>query len=304
MTILTASAGRRRVAAPPVQYPTSAPYNVPTHLTTPTYDGSGETVHLDVIDFGPGGWKGLNKRFAMVHTPYPNYNADWEDPSLLISDDGINWATPAGLTNPLYSPTGAYNNDPDMALDPATDELVLSWRDYDQWRIARSADGINWPAEPTALGRIAVSPAILCDSSGVWHRWTQTHHSTAMAPEGPYGGGGTNTGLISPWHLNVAEAPGGGFHMIYHDNVAKDVKVASSADGHTWATNPTPVLVSGTHAWSQADLYRPAFVIHEDGDRYRVWYSGVGVNPENSFRSAWRVGYTEIPLSEWPDPPV
>ena len=303
MTLVVGSARRRTPATPPPDIPTSAPYNVATHLTIPTYDGSNQPVHPDVIDFGFGTpWHGW--RFWMVMTPYPNYDASWEDPSIVVSNDGLTWQVPAGLTNPPYRPVeGPYNNDPDIVHDPITDELVLFYRDYDVPKTARSSDGITWPTTPTTIeARIGVSPSYLRRSDGVWLRWTPTGLSSAPAAEGPYTDVGAYTGLTNAWHYNVAPAPGGGYHMIYHDDSdgQKNVKLASSANGYNWTVNTTPVLVSGTQPWSMSNLYRPAFTLHEDGDRYRVWYCGV--SPDGA-QSVWRIGCTEIPLTEWPTIP-
>lgn len=300
MTIL-AAAGRRRGGSSLGPFPTSAPYNVPTHLTIPTYEGSNQPIHPDVLDFHKEigtSWNGW--RYWMVMTPYPAYNDTWEDPSIVVSNNGIDWQVPAGLTNPLYLPVGAYNNDPDIVYDPASDELVVFYRDYDVWKMARSADGVTWPATPTvAADRIAVSPCVLRNSDGTWRVWTAGGSSTAATAEGPWVDAGANTGLTNVWHLNVVHAPGGGYHMLYHDisTGQKNIKVASSANGTNWTTNATPVLVSGTEQWSLNDLYRPTLTLHEDGDRYRVWYCGNG--PDGT-KTAWRIGYTEIPLTEWP----
>ena len=53
--------------------------NASTPLTTPTYDGSGETVHPAVIDAiaATGSiWNG--HRYWMAVTPYPSTNDDFE----------------------------------------------------------------------------------------------------------------------------------------------------------------------------------------------------------------------------------
>lgn len=291
--ILAATGARRRS-----QFPTSAPYNVDTPLVTPTYDGSGETVHLDVIDFRQeigGTWNGW--RYWMVHTPYPGSDSSVENPSLLVSADAHTWQTPPGLTNPLYLPTDFYNSDPDIVYDPATGELVLFYRDYKTYKTARSGDGITWPAAASTIevgGATDLSPAFLRDSGGTWHRWHKNGYATSAASGGPYVTVANHTGLITPWHLNVAFAPGGGYHMLYHVNEGGHrFYAASSADGHSWVTNETPILAAGTAPWSADALYRGAFTLHEAGDRYRVWYCGNGGN-------VWRVGYTEIPLTEWP----
>lgn len=298
MSLLTVA--RRRTS--PAGYPTAAPYNVGTYLTIPTYDGSGEAVHLDVIDFGTP-WNGW--RFWMSMTPYPNYNDSLENPSIVVSQDGLTWQVPAGLTNPLYLPAGAYNNDPDLVYDPDTDELVLFYRDFKHLKAARSADGATWPATATSVDTDSgISPSLLRTAGGVWQQWTTTKgYRTAAQAEGPYTLVSGLTGLTpTPWHFNVAAAPGGGYHMIYHVSASADCYVASSTNGTAWTVNPVPVLVSGTQPWSMSNLYRPAFTLHEDGDRYRVWYCGVSPHPTVSGRAVWRIGYTEIPLTEWPTP--
>lgn len=304
MSLIAAGARRRGTEAPPpAQYPTSAPYNVPDHLFIPTYDGSNQPVHFDVIDFPASigsAWNGW--RLWMAMTPWPYSIDTFEDPSILVSQDGLTWLVPPGLTNPLYLPTGPYNNDTDIAYDPDTDEMVLIYRDFQTLMLARSSDGITWPTTPLSVfggANTNPSPTLVREPSGVWHLWTKDDHRTAPAPEGPWTLAPGPSGLISVWHLNVALAPGGGFHMLYHSGQAGpsgEVQffAASSADGSAWVNNTTPVLVSGTHAWSAAAMYRAALSLHAEGDRYRVWYPGRDAS------GVWRGGYTEIPLAEWP----
>ena len=43
--MFTATGRRWRTAPPPYPIPTTAPYNVPDWINTPTEDGSGSTVH-------------------------------------------------------------------------------------------------------------------------------------------------------------------------------------------------------------------------------------------------------------------
>ncbi len=77
--------------------------NAPTFQYTPTYDGSGQVVHPSVIDFwfefGLPSWGGY--RFWMGITPYPDGDNVYENPSLLVSQDGLLWVFPPGIKNPL-----------------------------------------------------------------------------------------------------------------------------------------------------------------------------------------------------------
>ena len=76
----------------------SVDMNAPAPLVTPTYDGSGQVVHPDVVHV-PGGWNGYE--YWMGMTPYPNSNDDFENPSVLASNDNVTWVVPPGVTNPL-----------------------------------------------------------------------------------------------------------------------------------------------------------------------------------------------------------
>lgn len=311
MTIIT---GRRRGAVtPPDPYtipytiPAVAPYNAPSHIPVPTYDGSGQPVHPDVIDFyhvlPSGTWRG--HRFWMVMTPYPFSQDAYENPSILVSPDGINWSPPAGLTNPIAErPPVGYNSDTDIIYDAAADQLVVLFRRTNEGlRITHSDDGVAWSAHASVdiTDWQGLSPSVLRDGS-VWRMWYNQGlgTKTAAALEGPWGPAVGTTGGPSPiWHSNVQHAPGGGFHLLAHTAVgpAGVLQAASSLDGISWATNPTPLVTAGTAEWSASGLYRPALTLHENLDRYRVWYSA-----QSEF-GVWRLSYTEIPLTEWPAPP-
>lgn len=112
-------------------------FNALSHLSTPTYDRSDQSVHPSVIDlkteYGVNSWGGF--RYWMALTPYPNFNSAFENPSILASNDGIRWIAPPGIINPLApKPTGhvldSYNSDPELVFDPDQNILILYWREY------------------------------------------------------------------------------------------------------------------------------------------------------------------------------
>ena len=99
--------------------------NALNQLETPTYEHSGQTVHPSVIDFkteyGIDTWGQF--RYWMALTPYPNFNSSFENPSLLVSTDGLNWNNPPSFKNPIASKPlgnvgGNYNSDPELVFDP------------------------------------------------------------------------------------------------------------------------------------------------------------------------------------------
>ena len=309
-------------ALPPLPYvvPSSTPYNVPEYLITPTYDGSGSTVHPDVVDFwtshGIASWNGY--RFWMAHTPYYRENDKVENPSILASHDGVNWEVPPGLTNPIFpAPTDwGFNSDTDLTYDATTDELVLVFRDKSFLpKGMRSKDGVHWPTtlnnipRPGPSGEM-VSPAVVKVPNGyvalaiqgatprTLGRWTAT------APDAPWGNYSVTTGIPSTaWHFDATYHDGRILAVIDNLNIGEATKggygedcitVASSYDeGLTWTHNDTPILRRLKGAWDGGGMYRATLQPHENGTHMRVWYGGSGP-------ASWRVGLTEVPLSEWP----
>lgn len=316
MILPAAHGGRRRGRA---ALPSSAPYNAAAPIVTPTYDGSGNTVHPDVVDMGTA-WNGY--RFWMAHTPYPESDDAYENPSILASHDGVTWTTPPGVTNPLYPRPGAsYNSDVDLSYDPGSDELVLVYRTEGKTGvhvIARSPDGVTWPAAASPLAGWAspeqnVSPAVVHMPDGTWAMWGLGSPSrtlrrwTAPNIDGPWSGPSECTGLgPQAWHLDVVRI-GLVLYAIIDDaketgSAYDGIFVASSLDGLTWARNPAVMIQRGiAGAWDRGSLYRATIQPHENGTHMRVWYGGC-INPTGAPEVSWRVGYTHIPLTEWPVP--
>lgn len=155
--------------------------DIPTTLTVPTYDGSNVTVHPSALYF-PNGWNGY--RYWLAITPYPGSDSEYENPSIVVSNDGITFAPPPGVTNPLVaSPAGiGYNSDPCLALGP-DNQLYLFFRDYnatgstpprDRLLVMSSADGVTW-STPVVIVDTAdnvqrlASPTAWYDSArGIW----------------------------------------------------------------------------------------------------------------------------------------
>src|SRR5579863_10442255 len=126
--------------------------NAKSPLATPTYDGSGQMVEPTVLDF-PNDWHGF--RYWMVASPFPKSNAQFENPSILVSQDGAHWSVPPGLNNPvaLPSPPGSALSDGSIVYDPDDDELWLYYlhdipdaagNNHEYLVRKTSPDGVNW----------------------------------------------------------------------------------------------------------------------------------------------------------------
>lgn len=310
----------------PDDLPTARPYNATSPAITPTYDGSGQSVHPSVLDmhYHTGAdWNGY--RYWNATTPYPYANDRYEDPTVLASHDGFTWEVPDGLTNPLYPapPAPGFNSDTHLAYNPDEDELVLYYREtldastFTHW-VLRSADGVTWSARvninlPT-LGVQILSPALVYVAEGDWRLFGLTRAPeprvfqmwTASTPEGPWSGPYNCVGLRDftyPWHLDVLYHDGYFWLTVdrgpYYLSQPDGLRAATSRDGITWNAAAEDFLeVGDVGAWDELQLYRSSIQPHEDGTRHRLWYSATSAANE------WRTGLTAALLTEWPTPPA
>ena len=88
-------------------------------LDIPTYDGSGQAVHpsLLVQDAIPlsGNPGAGSPRFVLAFTPYTDTDDRVENPSVVVSDDGLNFREEKAGLNPLVpAPEKDNNDDPDL----------------------------------------------------------------------------------------------------------------------------------------------------------------------------------------------
>lgn len=301
---------------PPYPLPTAAPYNAPTYAITPTPDGTGSTVHPSVVDFSEK-WNGY--RYWMGVTPYFGSTNKVEDPCVLASNDGHRWHVPPGLTNPIEpTPAGtAYHSDTDLTYDPDTGDLVLIWRETDDYHdpdaaysklyLSRSADGTTWSAKTTiihltgqATGTL-FSPALVRVAAGDWRLFTGWGAGgetwTATSPDGPWSG---PTQFIwtgdahAIWHLDV-NYDGSRFYLLGAAQPGADWHLfpGVSEDGISWTFGPT-FLQNRPGEWDSKTMYRATMTPHEDGLHWRLWYSSDGPG-------SWHVALTQVPRSLWED---
>lgn len=305
----------------------TAPRRPDTPLTIPTYDGSGEATHPDVIDFllahDLASWNGY--RYWMAMTPYPGGNSAHENPSIVVSNDGQTWSEPPGISNPVVAAPGSgHNSDCDLVFDGT--DLWLFWRETDgsttDWiKCASSSDGVTWSSATTILSGAwasMLSPAVVLDGS-TWKMWTvdwtatpnTVDYRTSSAPDSGWSAAtsGTFSSLPSgkePWHIDVTVDPrDNSLHALLNvqdsgttaANTA--LAIARSNDGTSWSCSDVIFdvpLYPG--AWDSSRIYRASFCI-KDEDTYAVWYSAEEVEAA----AIWNIGYAELSTWEAPDPP-
>ncbi len=292
-----------------LEAPAAQPATPLVRLTVPTYDGSGEAVHPDVLWF-PRSWHGWE--YWMAFTPYPKGEQRYENPSLAVSHDGVQWEVPAGLANPIVPPLRhGFNSDVRGGFN-----LILS---------LSSPDGITWTAPKLLFRRPnhgIISPAMVLSASGaptVWYvdagpkrcprRVTRILHRSAatgdaFATEAPDRAWSAPrvAALEQPgyfiWHLDVTRvAAKREYWAVYpaYDRRgcgARDLFFARSADGITWTTYPRPILRHEDARWTSAMLYRASALYDPATDRVRIFLSGSAPGP------VWHLGYVEFGYAE------
>jgi hypothetical protein len=274
-------------------------------LDIPTYEGSGQAVHPDVVYF-PDGWHG--HKYWMAMTPYPYDTDTYENPSILVSDDGLSWSVPDGLTNPIVPrPVCDHNSDPDIVYNPRGDELYLYYTEQSRAdrcpgqnansiRLVTSADGVNWSAPQVVMtwdlntDPLYLSPAVLY-VDGVFHMWLAGSaggiaHSTSE--DGVHWSPLESSDVTPvPWHLDVAYVDGE-FVMLIVDSPVAGARLvaATSSDGKEWSATNDPVLSPGD-GWDDERIYRSTLLYDDSPGLLRLWYSA------RSSAGQWHIGYTE-----------
>lgn len=286
--------------------------NANAPLTTPTYDTSGQVVHPDIV-YVPGGWNGY--AYWMAMTPYPGSADAYENPSILVSDDGLTWEVPDGLTNPLVlAPATGHNADPDILLvDNTLMVYYIEYTGYEDedltlFRVLTSSDGIAWSDPQTVFSftlgdyGYGVSPAVLYED-GTFYMWYVRNAGCDADESSVYlrtSTDGLSWGAEQPvtlslpgqvvWHPDV-QWNGSSYVMLYAaypDNLsctATSLYYAESPNRVGWTATTTPVLTPNPRGgWDARSIYRSTFLVQDTS--LRIWYSAQAISGD------WHVGYT------------
>lgn len=267
-------------------------------LSLATYEGSGQSVHPDVVR-----GHGTSAGWWLAITPYPGGNSAYENPSIYHSSDAMSWNAPPAVTNPLVAPGSGYNSDPDIVLD-TSHTLWLYYRSVIGQQniisVIHSADGVTWDA-PTQVIAVPnhqlVSPAVVRGAPDApWQMWSVN--------SGPMGCTATNTTverrtsndglswsapatvkLTQPgraiWHIDVEWVPALAEYWAVYNTYAIGTScttdalyIARSSDGVNWKVYPSPIARAGVTDAFQSIVYRSTFVTDSRASRITLWISG------------------------------
>lgn len=264
----------------------------PGRLVIPTYDGSNQATHPDAwLEHDAAGAAHL----SLVMTPYPFSNDKLENPSLLVSTDGMSFTAPPGVAAPLVPPPPHdHNNDPDLRRDPRTGDYEILYleamRPERQTLVAlRSRDQQTWTRRDAVvydLGRgdpFIVSPAALDDAGKTYLFYVDTKDRrlyTMVSADGatwdPRSAApvAIDLGAVKAWHVDALRGDGA-YALLISGYVEQfehqDLYLATSPDLVHWTLRPQPLLDHGDPALGVESLYRSTGVV-EHGTLV-VWYA-------------------------------
>ena len=296
----------------------AAAENAASALTIPTYDGSGEVVHPSIV-YAAAGWNGY--KYWMAMTPYPASNNDYENPSIVASNDGETWVVPAGLTNPIdpFPGGSSFNADPDLLLGQ-DNKLYCYWQftdDANDWKktiyVSSSSDGVNWSPKQAIIANIpangtASHSVLYNEETTLYEMYQRGSHDvepypllkrTCATPDGAWSDATECVLFGTPaatdlWHLSVRRVAGeyiGFWTSCVAGETGTNGKlwVARSVDGISWQWDSNPCLESSVAGWDNKQIYRST-AIQLDALHWDCWYSA------QSMINAWGVGRTTIAM--------
>lgn len=293
----------------------------------PTYDGNNQPTHPSVIKFDAP-WNGYTYWMAM--TPYPYNNGNYEDPSIVASNDGTNWVVPEGVTNPLWpKPNPGHNCDVDLVYVEDLDELWMYYVEADdvqssRVRLIRSSDGVNWSEPQTVIEDpdymySILSPSIEILPNGTWMMWYVDTGNAGWAGQNnqvkyrasydgiTWSAPVTCSDFLQPgyqiWHIDVHyDEDTGAYYALfpaYPNGTNCDYCVlffAVNSTGGKWEFFNDPILKANTPgSWDDFCIYRPSMLIEDDGT-LRVWYGA-----EKQSDASWHIGETQRNFKEFMD---
>jgi hypothetical protein len=282
-------------------------------LDIPTYDGNPSVGHPSVV-FVPEGWNGY--RYWMAFTPFPD--DERENPSIVVSQDGIRWWVPDGASNPVVSAEEVrragyrYNSDPELVLAP-DGRMLLYYRPFsgegnEAIFCKCSRDGVAWSSGRMILSNRAsrypaglLSPAVEVGAEGVLVMWTVNglnlgrrvierrtsldglHWSLPERCPAPRG--------VDPWHIDVVAA-GGRYHMLVSDRTR--LFYWTSVDGRIWTGSCHKAVARSGTVHDARGHYRSTFVptvpTRSSSPRWDLWITGQNGAGRNVFWDVWRIG--------------
>jgi Alanine-zipper, major outer membrane lipoprotein len=235
--------------------------------------GNSEYVHPQIINF-PRKWNGYT--YWMAITPYKDNSEAYENPCIYVSNDGKNWLTPPGVTNPLqpYPASGRHYSDPCWILDKNGYTLHLIYRENgtginDRYWLQSSDDGRNWSQKEIIYqsSNSIVSPDVVYFNGKYFMYFidiTDSYKLKRVQSEDLKTWTNLNTCEILGtskilWHFEVYQSAEG-LMLIANDLQFNNIMIFKSSDGYGFSLSSENLL---TRTVAGRGLYKPSIIFEE-----------------------------------------
>ena len=277
-------------------------------IEIPTYDGSNQVVHPDILV--------KDNTFYLVITPYPYSNHDYENPSLFISQNGIEFHPPKGVTNPIMAKQDqGHNDDPDILFDSKKQMFYLYYletRRYSHQHVVllNSTDGVNW-SQTNCIEYLfrkgdpfIVSPSVIkkdkdyrmfyVDITKIPHkiRYIKSSDGKSWNSGKPYRIRSDYPFSFSPWHIDLFEhndkyymLVNGYWGVLWHKQY---LYLAVSDNLVDWHFRKEPIISPSKAFYNSAKIYRSTGLIHNNN--MFIWFSF------KTYAGSWHLGVKKISL--------
>ena len=250
----------------------------------------------------------------MAMTPYPYSKNTFENPSILVSEDGVHFYEEREGLNPLVGPPPyGYNDDPDLVFTNQTGMFYLYYLetmrpDSQNVVLLKSRDAIVWERERVLRYDLqAGDDFILCPSVlqvGSGYRMYYVNISSTAHPieflasqdgvcwtkDSPQSIVADYPDGLVPWHIDIFEGDARYFMLCCGPYEDLNLYLATSTDLVRWDFVEEPILRHSASFYDSERIYRSSGVV--DGDLLVVWFSLSDSNGQ------WHIGVKKLRLQE------
>ena len=280
-------------------------------LHIPTYEGFNCSVHPDIVYFNEG-YKG--HYFYMSFTPFPFGEDKFENPSILVSDNGVDFYEEVHGINPIVSaPPYGHNDDPDLLYNYSNQTFHLYYLetmipDSQNVVILTSENGILW--QRTAVihydlknpDPFILSPAgiqieseflLFFVNSSIANQpiqYLRSEDGIAWNPDEVYTIEYVLPQGFAPWHIDIF-SDGNFYYLLVSANYPHtDLYIAVSSNLEQWTFRQEPILDHKNTFLGPCDrIYRSSGVAVDD--LLIVWFSFMRLD------GSWGIGIKKFNLS-------
>lgn len=289
-------------------YRKNCPYkNAKENIFTPTPEKMNQANHPDMVYFS-NAFNGY--KFWMACTPYPNSNQRYENPNVLVSNDGVHFIVPKNEKEPVINPpsdvnSGGHLSDTDMYYYNKRFVLHVVYNKKGVLGPSRfyrttSNDGIHWDKPELTYKCIQTkegySPAYIQNGNNIkmWYVGGEGNLDFTQSNDNERTWSRVirckiNMDQWKPWHVEVIKTEKGYEGLVCARNRMMNTRALFyifSKNGVKWACSKFPILFPSKKGWDDVDIYRSTML--KDNGVYRIWYSARGKWQK------WHIGYTEF----------